>query len=110
MVNCRGAGDPVPDLWQPPKAAAITAFYAIPRENLTCERVAEVLQRFSLGEWDQDDPQTLADACVECGVWDQHEGLIHAYFMYDPTLKLFTTNDAVLVYDDEQGLVIRSLV
>ena len=47
---------------------------------------------------------------MECGVWDQHEGLIYAYFMYDPTLKLFTTNDAVLVYDDEQGLVIRSLV
>ena len=67
MVNCRGAGDPVPDLWQPPKAAAITAFYAIPCENLTCERVAEVLQRFSLGEWDQDDPQTLADACVCAG-------------------------------------------
>ena len=46
MVNCRGAGDPVPDLWQPPKAAAITAFYAIPRENLTCERVAEVFKDF----------------------------------------------------------------
>ena len=63
---------PLPDLWQPPEAealpdpvlAAITAFYAIPCENLTCERVAEVLQRFSLGEWDQDDRQTLADACV----------------------------------------------
>jgi hypothetical protein len=27
---------------------------------------------------------------MECGGWDQHEGLIYAYFMYDPTLKLFT--------------------
>ena len=59
-----------------------------------------MLSHFLIEEWDQDERNVLAE-CVARGDWNhEHEGLAHAYFASDdPTLKLFGTQDAVLVWD-----------
>jgi hypothetical protein len=66
------------------------------------------LRRFPLNEWDMSDRETLANACLERGVWDHHTGLIDAYFMYDESPKFFATPEEGILVHDSARLVIRT--